>query len=261
MKNYKTYILCIILALATLYAPVMSAATTKQERNAIVSGNKLYHDKRYAEAEVQFRKALEANASSETAMFNLAAALIRQGGTPSAEGENKTLQEASSLLGELSTQSKDVKLAELAAYNLGNLAFNVGDYGASIEQYKNALRRNPMNNNARENLRLAQKKLQQQNQDKKDQDNKDKDKNNDKDKEQDKQDQKQDQPQNKDQNKDQKKEEQQPPQEEKGGISDNNAERILKAMENEEKATRARINSRQQKNGNPANSRTITKPW
>lgn len=53
--------------------------SNKQERNFIAAGNKLYRDKRYAEAEVQYRKAIEANQASETAIFNLAASLIRQG--------------------------------------------------------------------------------------------------------------------------------------------------------------------------------------
>ena len=51
--------------------------SNKQERNFIAAGNKLYHDKRFAEAEVQYRKAIEANQASETAVFNLAASLIR----------------------------------------------------------------------------------------------------------------------------------------------------------------------------------------
>lgn len=257
MKTKFTLILVLMLTLASTWtSPEAYGATTKQERNAIASGYKLYKEKRFAEAEVQFRKALEANAASETAMFNLAASLLRQGGAKAADGSDKTAQEASALLSELSAQAKDVKLAELAAYNLGNMAFNSGDYAASIEQYKNALRRNPLNDDARDNLRLAQKKLQEQNQDKKDQN---KDKEQEKEKEQDKQDQQQqDQKQNQD------KDQQQPPkqpEEEKGSISDNNAERILKAMENEEKATRARINSRQKRNGDPARTRQVSKPW
>lgn len=256
MRTKGTIISLLMLMSAFVWtAPETYGATTKQERNAISSGYKLYKEKRFAEAEVQFRKALEANAASETAMFNLAASLLRQSGAKGADGTDKTAQEASALLSELSAQAKDVKLAELAAYNLGNMAFNSGDYAASIEQYKNALRRNPLNDEARDNLRLAQKKLQEQNQDKKDQN---KDKEQEKDQQQDKQDQQQDQKQNQD------KDQQQPPkqpEEEKGSISDNNAERILKAMENEEKATRARINSRQKKNGDPARSRQVTKPW
>ena len=169
--------------------------SNKQERNFIAAGNKLYRDKRFAEAEVQYRKAIEANQASETAIFNLAASLIRQGGTNSPDAPNKTIQEAQQLLSALSSSAHDAHLAELAAYNLGNLAYNAEQYQPAIEHYKNALRRNPDNDKARQNLRLAQKKLQdQQNQDK----NQDKDKDKDKEQQQDKQDQQKDQ--NKDKN-------------------------------------------------------------
>ena len=223
--------------------------SNKQERNFIAAGNKLYRDKRYAEAEVQYRKAIEANQASETAVFNLAASLIRQGGTNTPDAPNKTIQEAQ----------------QLAAYNLGNLAYNAEQYQPAIEHYKNALRRNPDNDKARQNLRLAQKKLQeQQNQDQ----NQDKDKDKDNEQQQDKQDQQQDKDKNENKDENQDNQNQQQPQQQQdqqqnkqqGGISDQNAEQILKAMENEEKATRARINAEKAKE-TKANRRQIAKPW
>ena len=57
-------------ALSQNKAPKM----TKQERVCLRNGNKLYEKKRYAEAEVEYRKALQANPSSEKAQFNLATA-------------------------------------------------------------------------------------------------------------------------------------------------------------------------------------------
>lgn len=125
--------------------------TTRHERNFIVEGNKLYHEERYAEAEVAYRKALEENAMNEIAQFNLAASLLRQG---SASGE--TQKEASTILQNLTRDAENISIAEKAFYNLGNIAFNAQDYSKSIELYKNALRRNPDNDQARENLRLAQ---------------------------------------------------------------------------------------------------------
>ena len=237
--------------------------SNKQERNFIAAGNKLYRDKRFAEAEVQYRKAIEANQASETAIFNLAASLIRQGGTNSPDAPNKTIQEAQQLLSALSSSAHDAHLAELAAYNLGNLAYNAEQYQPAIEHYKNALRRNPDNDKARQNLRLAQKKLQdQQNQDK----NQDKDKDKDKEQQQDKQDQKTDQNKYKNEDKNNQDQQQLPKQNnqhqntQQSGISDNNAEQILKAMENEEKATRARINAEKGKEAK-ANRRQVSKPW
>ena len=239
--------------------------SNKQERNFIAAGNKLYRDKRYAEAEVQYRKAIEANQASETAVFNLAASLIRQGGTNTPDAPNKTIQEAQQLLSSLSTSARDTHLAELAAYNLGNLAYNAEQYQPAIEHYKNALRRNPDNDKARQNLRLAQKKLQeQQNQDQ----NQDKDKDKDNEQQRDKQDQQQDKDKNENKDENQDNQNQQQPQQQQdqqqnkqqGGISDQNAEQIRKAMETEEKATRARINAEKAK-ATKANRRQIAKPW
>lgn len=66
---------------------------------------------------------------------------------------------ASAILQNLTRDAENISIAEKAFYNLGNIAFNSQDYAKSIELYKNALRKNPDNDKARENLRLAQKGL------------------------------------------------------------------------------------------------------
>jgi len=268
----KSRYIKILLLSATLAVPAfMSAAgdnSTRRERNYIVEGNRLYHDERYADAEVAYRKALEIDAMNETAQFNLAAALLRQG---SATGENE--KQASQILGKLATDAENTTIAENSFYNLGNIAFNGQDYAKSIEMYKNALRRNPDNDKARENLRLAQKRLQdQQNQDQNQNQDKDKqNQNQNQDKDQNKnQNKDQNQDQNKDKNQDQDKDkqqpqnqqpqQQQPQQQRQSGISKENAEKILKAMENEENATRQRVNAERNKSGAPAR-RQVTNPW
>ena len=50
----------------------------KAERNSIRKGNDLFEDKKYTEAEIEYRKALDANPSSEIATYNLGAALYKQ---------------------------------------------------------------------------------------------------------------------------------------------------------------------------------------
>ncbi|WP_289751940.1 tetratricopeptide repeat protein [uncultured Duncaniella sp.] len=261
----KKILFSIMAAMSVMPSMAQSkTATTRDERNYIVEGNKLYNEQRYADAEVAYRKALQENAMNEIAQFNLAASLLRQG---SASGE--TQKEASAILQNLTRDAENISIAEKAFYNLGNIAFNSQDYAKSIELYKNALRKNPDNDKARENLRLAQKRLEdQQNQDQNQDQNKDK-QNQDK-KNQDKQDQNQNQNQNNDQNKDDKKDQQQQQpdqkqdqqqkQQQQGGISQQNAEKILKAMENEENATRARINAEKKKTGAPSR-RPVTNPW
>ena len=160
--------------------------TTKQERQCLRNGNKLYEKKRYAEAEVEYRKALEANPASEKAQFNLATALMRQGSVTTQENDdNNPIKQAESLLTNLAKGAQDKLLRGKACYDLGNIAYGRQDYGQAVEFYKHALRCNPDDEQARHNLRLAQLKKQQQDQ-KKDNKNQNKDQNQDKDKDQNK---------------------------------------------------------------------------
>ncbi|MDE5651298.1 MAG: tetratricopeptide repeat protein [Duncaniella sp.] len=259
----RTLVSVLIAASAfAMFGESKTSATTRHERNYIVEGNKLYNEERYADAEVAYRKALQENAMNEIAQFNLAASLLRQG---SATGD--TQQEAMRILQNLTRDAENISIAEKAFYNLGNIAFNGQDYAKSIELYKNALRRNPDNDKARDNLRLAQKRLEEQQNQNQDQ-NQDKNQNEDKKDENKEQNQNQNQDQNKDQNKDnqdkqqqqQNKDKQQQQQQQQGGISQQNAEKILKAMENEENATRQRINAEKKKTGAPTR-RPVTNPW
>lgn len=263
----KRGLISVLLALCVTaaFGETKAGGTTRHERNYIVEGNRLYKQERYADAEVAYRKALQENAMNEIAQFNLAASLLRQG---SASGE--TQQEAMRILQNLTRDAENISIAEKAFYNLGNIAFNGQDYAKSIELYKNALRRNPDNDDARDNLRLAQKRLEeQQNQDNDQNQDKNEDK---KDENKEQQQQNQNQNQNQDQNKDkdnqdkqqqpqnQDKQQQQQQQQQNGGISQQNAEKILKAMENEENATRQRINAEKKKTGAPTR-RPVTNPW
>lgn len=222
--------------------------TVRKEREFIRKGNKLYNESRYADAEVEYKKALGANPNSQLGNYNLALSLIKQSGGESVEGENNPLSEATELLKSVAFNSKSAELRSKAFYNLGNLAYNQQQYDQSIEMYKNALRQNPDDDEARDNLRLAQLKKQNQDQ------NKDKDKKDDK---KDEKDDKKDQ--NKDQNKDDKKEDnkqQQPQQPKPQEMSKENMEQILQTMQNQEKATQEKVNAQK-----PQNVRKTGNQW
>ena len=254
------FIIAVCAIAAQAYAQTDNRDTsTRRERNHIREGNDLYEQKRYADAEVSYRKAVEENPMSEAALYNLALSLIRQAGTSDPNAENSPLQEAQSLLGSLAESAQKAEIAEKALYNLGNMAFNQQQYEQAIASYKGALRRNPDNDKTRENLRLAQLKLQEQQQQQQDQ-NKDqnKDQNQDqqnKDQQQQQQDQNQDQQQKQD-----KKDQQQQQQQQRQNISDDNAAKILKNMENEENATRRKVQEMQKKKGK-GGQRTTGPQW
>ena len=244
----------LLLALMVLGAATQQAVaqdnSNKKERNYIRSGNKLYNAKRYAEAEVEYNKALQANPQSEVATFNLATTLLRQGnGTASKDDKNDPASRAESMLQSLVKSTANRDLQSKAYYDLGNIAYSRQDYAQAIEHYKNALRRNPGDDHARDNLRLAQLKKKQQDQNKQNQDqnkdqnkdqdkNKDKDKNKDQNQDKDKQDKNKD---NQDKNQDKQNQQQQPQQQQQGGMSQQNVEQILNTMQGKENATQQRV--------------------
>ena len=211
--------------------------STKKERNYIREGNELFKEKRYAEAEAAFKKALQENGNSPIAKFNLATTYLKQVNLNDTT-QNGLLSETQQLLKETASIA-DPKLASKAYYDLGNIFYNQKNYAQSIAMYKDALRRNPDDDQARQNLRLAQKQLQNQQNQQQHQDNK----------QDNKAQQKQNQDQNKEKNKNgqdqqkpdnqQQKQPQQPP---KNGMSKENAEQILQTMQNEEKNTQDKVN-------------------
>jgi tetratricopeptide (TPR) repeat protein len=188
------------------------------ERKYIREGNALYDDKKYAEGEIAYRKALDKKQGSYDAAFNVGTTLYKQGKYLDAATQFGGLTE--------STKDKD-KLAKLY-YNLGNSYLKADKLEECVKAYQNSLLNNPGDKDTKFNLSYAMRKLQQQkqqnkqDQNKKDQnkDKKDKDKQN-----QDKNDQQQKQQQNQDK---------QGKQGEKQ-ISPEDAQRMLDAVQNDEK--------------------------
>lgn len=210
--------------------------TVRKEREHINNGNKLYENKRYAEAEVEYKKAIEANPNSQIGNYNLALSLIQQGGANNEEQQNNPLKQATELLMSVAQNSKNADLRSKAFYNLGNLAYVSEHYDQSIELYKNALRQNPDDDDARDNLRLAQLKKKEQ------EGNGGKDKNKDKDKDEKNNDKNEDK---KEDQKNNNKQQQQQPQPQQ--MSKENMEQILQAMQNQEKETQAKVNEKKTK--------------
>ncbi|MBQ2484023.1 MAG: tetratricopeptide repeat protein [Muribaculaceae bacterium] len=236
--------------------------TVKKERKHIHRGNKDYNDKRYAEAEVSYIKALQEAPTSPIARYNLALALLRQGDMSNRnDGGDSLVNRATQLLEQVAKERVTPQLTSHACYALGNVAYSREDYAQAIEHYKNALRCDPLDDEARDNLRLAQLKQQQQQQNGggggggNDQDQ-NKDQNQDQNKDQQQNDKNQDQNKDNEQNKDQNDKNQQDQsqngdkdsqdgkqQQQQGGMSQQNMEQILQTMKQRENATQQRINA------------------
>ena len=206
--------------------------STKRERNFMKEGKELYDKQRYAEAEVNFKKALGENPENARAQFNLASSYLKQRGEDLSNKGDSLIMQADKMLAQTAQHPSDRQLVENSFYDRGNLAFKAEDYAAAIEMYKHALRRNPENNQARENLRLAQLKKQEQDQ-------------------------------NKDQNQQQQQQQQQQQkqQQQQGGLSDQSAQQILKAMDDKEAATRMKVEQMQKGEEKNARRHQPLKPW
>lgn len=213
-------------------------AQAQSDRDYIRQGNKQFRAGKFAEAEVDYRKAIEKNAKNPQAAYNLGNALLAQKKDSAAIVQ---YQQAAKL-------ETNQKRRSYAYHNIGVICQGHQMYGEAIEAYKEALRNNPNDDETRYNLELCkrQQKQQQQNQQQKQQkqnkDNKDKQ---DKNKDQNEQDQQ------KQQDKKQQQEQQKPQ------MSKENAEQLLNAAMQEEKNTQQRIKKAQHQK----QTRKLQKNW
>ena len=198
-------------------ALIQSVAFSQSLRSLVNDGVEKYNEKKFTDSEISFRKGAEKDPNSFDAVFNLGDSYFKQ---EKYDDAIKYYQQALS-----KTQDKELK-AE-THYNIGNALLKSRKLKESIESYKNSLKLNPNDREAKYNLSYALKLLQnEQNQNQ----NKDKnqDKNQDKNKDQNKDDQ------NKQENKDKQNKEQQqqqpPPK-----MSKEEAQQILNAMKENEK--------------------------
>ena len=214
----------IIVTLSFIFVFSLSAFAQKQVRKELREGNKEYDQKKYTEAEIAYRKALQSNARSVDAAYNLGNSLYKQNKFPEASEQYQAAV----------SDEKDKEKAATGWHNIGNVFMSGKDYEKSVEAYKQALRRNPLDDETRYNLALAQKLLENQQQQQQN-----KDQNKDKNKDQDKKDQQQ----NKDQNKDQQQQQQQQNQDQQ--MSQQNAEQMLDAMMQNERDTQEKVKMQQ----------------
>jgi tetratricopeptide (TPR) repeat protein len=184
----------------------------------------LFNAGKFSDAEIEYRKGLAKKQDSWTGKFNLADALYKQ---------NK-YKDASVILDSLSKNTKNNKQLSSVYHNMGNAQLKNKEYEQSVESFKKALKLDPKAEDSRYNLSYALQKLkqqkQQQQQKQQKQDNK--------------QDQKQDQKQNQEKQKDQKQEEQK-----KQNLNREEAERMLDALNRDEKELRKKTEKKASKNG------------
>jgi len=208
----------ILLSVATV-SPLFASARSKNEE-----GNRLYRQKKYDEALKRYTEAQKEAPDAPQLHYNLGNVLFRKGDLEKAGNEYRR-----------ALDSADPGLDPRAIYNLGNTFFTQQQYKDAVAAYQRTLRLNPSDPDAKRNLELAlmrmkqQQKQQQQGGDKKDQEK------------QEQQKQEQPAPQQGEKKKQDPAEKQQPQggaqnaRKEKGSLSKEEAERILNALQEDEK--------------------------
>lgn len=240
----SAFILAAVMAAATFGSTTTCAKTTKAERNLISEGNKAFTDSNYVKAFSLYEEALEANPSSDAALYNKAVTLTHLVNDDNKGTANDPRVKAVEIFETVARTAGDESLVEKSFYNMGNMAFNDGDYAKAIDNYKAALRKNPDNFKTRQNLRIAQLQMQNQDQQEQNQD-------------QQQQDQQQQQQQQQDQQQQDQQQDQQQQQQDQQPMTQN-AEQILQSVQNKENMTRKKVKEQEVKNGGKS---TTDKPW
>jgi len=218
---------------------------SQPDRSTINKGVDLYEQKKFTDAEVNFRKGVEETPTNFEANFNLGDSYYKQ------EKYDEAIKSFQSALG----NAKDDFTRAKIYHNIGNSLLKSNKIQECVEEYKTALKYNPDDQDTKYNLSYALELLKNKDKNKQQQNQNDK---NDKNKDDQKNQQNQDQ-QNKDQNKQQQNpqpkdeeskqdntKQQQKPKENQ--ISKEEAQRILDALKNNEKDLQKKL---RKKTGRP----------
>jgi tetratricopeptide (TPR) repeat protein len=239
MKNWIIYCILLISFVAT--------AQEKEKDKTLPKGNDAFAEKKYADAEADYRISQSKFPKKAIASYNLGNSIYRQ----------KQVAEAKNQFAKAIKEAKTKTEKHRAFHNLGNCLFTEKEYGGAVEAYKNALRSNPNDEETRYNFALAKEYLKNNPPKSEDDKNKNKDKNKDE-KEKEKKDQNKDNKDNKDKdkdknedkkdgkndkdNKDNKNNDQGKPKPQPGGISKERLQNLLDAVQNEEKKVQDKVN-------------------
>ena len=281
-KMKKTF-LYILLCVAMSLFVVDATAQRMPERGLVRKGNRLFAKERYEHSSNAYREALMHDSTSFEARYDLANALIRMAMADTtayanpegsaAKMSSGNLQQAEALLQAAAADSLQTAQNRAEAYyNLGNAQFVQQKLQDALQSYRRSLVLNPNDMEAKYNYALTKKLLEQNQQNDQNQQNQDNQNNqNNQDNQnqnqpqnqpqgggdnQDKNDQNNDnqnqnQDQNKDnqqgggdQNEDKKDQGQQPKQQPKSGMSEEQQQQLLNAIQAQEDKTQDKLDEK-----------------
>ncbi len=279
-KMKKTFLYILLCGVMSLFV-VDAAAQRMPERGLVRKGNRLFAKERYEHSSNAYREALQHDSTSFEARYDLANALIRMAMADTtayanpegsaAKMSSGNLQQAEALLQAAAADS--LQTAENRAeayYNLGNAQFVQQKLQDALQSYRRSLVLNPDDMEAKYNYALTKKLLEQNQQNDQNQQNNDQNQNQNQDQNQnqnqnqpqggddnkDKNDQNNDnndqnQDQNKDnqqgggdENEDKKEQPQQPKQPPKSGMSEEQQQQLLNAIQAQEDKTQDKLDEK-----------------
>ena len=229
MNRFFSIVLCVLLSGVSLFA--------QEDKKDVRRGNKDYRKSNFKEAEIDYRKALLKDSTSFAATYDLANALYSQ----------KDYEGAANTLEKLSNSAPESQYADRYYFNKGNVSLQKKDYKTAVDDFKQALLRDPGDLQAKESYIYAKKMLENQENGGEGESNKDQ----------------QNQDQQQDQQNQQPSDGQQDKQEGEGQaqqqqISVQQAQQILKAIQAKEKETQEKVEKAKAQN---EKSRQKDKNW
>lgn len=248
-----------------LLAVVSLCCGCDKEKNALREGNKQFEKKAFDKAESAYRNSLAADSLYKTAEYNLAAASYKQGKSDKLLSAAKYYE---SYL--LSLDHNDTLQTSACTYDMANTYFQISQSDSikaseqsklflqkAAELYKQSLRLNPQDTNAKYNLALTQHLLKEDEQQKNDQQQQQQQDQNQQQNQQQQQ-QKQQQQQNNNQNQDKNKQNDNRQMSSGDNKDKKQMEKMLEALKNNEKRT---LNKIKRKEDASAQKRRIEKDW
>lgn len=248
-----------------LLAVVSLCCGCDKEKNALREGNKQFEKKAFDKAESAYRNSLAADSLYKTAEYNLAAASYKQGKSDKLLSAAKYYE---SYL--LSLDHNDTLQTSACTYDMANTYFQISQSDSikaseqsklflqkAAELYKQSLRLNPQDTNAKYNLALTQHLLKEEEKQKNDQQQQQQQ---DQNQQQNQQQQQQQQQQSQSNNQNQDKNKQNDNQQMSSGENKDKKqmEKMLEALKNNEKRT---LNKIKRKEDASAQKRRIEKDW
>lgn len=246
-----------------LLAVVSLCCGCDKEKNALREGNKQFEKKAFDKAESAYRNSLAADSLYKTAEYNLAAASYKQGKSDKLLSAAKYYE---SYL--LSLDHNDTLQTSACTYDMANTYFQISQSDSikaseqsklflqkAAELYKQSLRLNPQDTNAKYNLALTQHLLKEEEKQKNDQQQQQQQ---DQNQQQNQQQQQQQQQQNNNQNQDKNKQNDNRQMSSGENKDKKQMEKMLEALKNNEKRT---LNKIKRKEDASAQKRRIEKDW